>query len=98
MQTYCKRAAFIKDGKLILSDDVEKLEQTGTKKVLLRGNFDTEKIFTLPGVSSLDKERMSFLYKGDLPALLAALSQVRPDDVTITEPSLEEIFLNYYEK
>lgn len=98
VQTYCKRAAFIKDGKLILSDDVEKLEQTGTKKVLLRGNFDTEKIFTLPGVSSLDKERMSFLYKGDLPALLAALSQVRPDDVTITEPSLEEIFLNYYEK
>ena len=97
VQTYCRRAAFIKDGRLILSDDVEKLEQTGTKKVLLRGKINSEKIFSLPGVSAPDKERMSFLYKGDLTALLKTLAEEKPEDVTITEPSLEEIFLNYYE-
>ena len=33
VQNYCRSAAFIKDGRIIMSDKVEKLEQTGTKKV-----------------------------------------------------------------
>ena len=33
----------------------------------------------------------------DIKELLKDLSGKKPLDVTITEPSLEEIFMNYYE-
>ena len=38
-----------------------------------------------------------FFYKGNLQKLLEYLAGEEPKDITITEPSLEEIFMNYYE-
>ena len=81
VQNYCKSAAFIKDGKIIMADKVEKLEETGAKKVTVKTGSGTEE----------------YLYKGDIKELLKDLSGKKPLDVTITEPSLEEIFMNYYE-
>lgn len=81
VQNYCRSAAFIKEGKLILSDKVEHLEEAGAKKVMVK---------TAEGVEE-------FLYKGEIGKLLADLSEKHPLDVTITEPSMEEIFMNYYE-
>ncbi|MCR5726288.1 MAG: ABC transporter ATP-binding protein [Lachnospiraceae bacterium] len=81
VQNYCKTAAFIKDGKIIMSDKVEKLEETGAKKVSVKTDNGTEE----------------YLFKGDVNELLADLAKKTLNDVTITEPSLEEIFMNYYE-
>ncbi|MBR6223253.1 MAG: ABC transporter ATP-binding protein [Lachnospiraceae bacterium] len=96
VQSHCKTAAFIRDGKIIVSDKVEKLEETGAKKVVISGSFDAK---TLSGISDLRTEEgtTSFLYKGDLKPLLRSLSESNIDNVNITEPSLEEIFMNYYE-
>ena len=80
VQNHCATAAFIKDGRIILSDRVEKLEETGTKKVSVRTAEGTE----------------SFLYRGEIRNLLQSLADRNPEDVTITEPTLEEIFLNTY--
>ena len=82
VQTYCRSAAFIKDGRLIISDKVENLEDTGTKKVTVK---------TAAGIQE-------YLYKGEVTALLKELAEKKPIDVTITEPSLEEIFMNYYKE
>ena len=38
----------------------------------------------------------SFLYGGDIQALLRVLSEQKITDLTISEPDLEEIFLHYY--
>ncbi len=84
VQNYCRTAAFIKDGKIILSDTVDKLEETGAKKVSV----------TVSG----KKEPINFLYNGTIPDLLNKLTEMKPRDLTITEPSLEEIFMNYYEQ
>lgn len=81
VQNYCKTAAFIKDGRIIITDKVEKLEETGAKKVTVKTAAGTE----------------DYLYKGDIKELLNKLAAQNPYDVTITEPSLEEIFMNYYE-
>ena len=40
---------------------------------------------------------MGFLYNGDIKKLLTVLSNENVKDLTITEPSLEEIFMHYYE-
>ena len=41
---------------------------------------------------------VSFLYQGEVGALIAALQGLPLTDLTVTEPELEEIFLHYYEK
>ncbi len=81
VQNYCRSAAFIKNGKIIISDKVEKLEETGAKKVTVKTGSGTEE----------------FIFKGDIKDLLSSITAKSPTDVTITEPSLEDIFMNYYE-
>ena len=96
VQSYCRTAAFIKDGRIIMSDKVEKLEETGAKKITFSGTFDTT---ALKGVSDLQQNEgtTSFLYTGDIKKLLRLMSESEIKDLTITEPTLEEIFMNYYE-
>ena len=44
------------------------------------------------------KGSVSFLYSGDMGSLLRTLSSGHIDDLTVTEPDLEEVFLHYYGK
>ena len=96
VQNNCRSAAFIRDGKIIVSDKVEKLEETGAKKVTVTGEFDMN---GLGGINDLktDNNTTSFLYKGEMKLLLKKLAESNLSNVNITEPSLEEIFMNYYE-
>ena len=104
VQNYCRTAAFIKDGKIIMSDSVDKLEDTGAKKISITGNLDalsnafSENDKFISDMATNDKTNtITFLYNGKIPALLQILSSLNIKDLTITEPSLEEIFMNYYE-
>ena len=106
VQNYCHTAAFIKDGKIIMSDTVDKLEETGAKKVSVTGNVPELENTLKEGklskyisdISTSEKaDTIVFLYNGKIPALLEMLNELKPKDLTITEPSLEEIFMNYYE-
>ena len=38
-----------------------------------------------------------FFYKGDINAVMHKLTEAAVSDVTIEEPTLEEIFIHYYE-
>jgi ABC-2 type transport system ATP-binding protein len=38
-----------------------------------------------------------FFFKGDINAVLQRISEFQVTDVTIEEPTLEEIFMHYYE-
>ena len=107
VQSYCKSAAFIKDGSIIIHDKVENLEKTGAKKI-------TFKLSTVPDKTTLELKNgslkdfitdintdpasghISFLYHGDIKKLLSYLSSLSLKDLSITEPTLEEIFMNYY--
>ena len=105
VQAHCRSAAFIKDGRIIISDRVEKLEETGAKKVVLRGQLSGSFVSEIRGMTGtavsdpvLDESSASFLYNGDISRLLALLAAENLRDVSITEPTMEEIFLNYYER
>ena len=106
VQNYCRTAAFIKDGKIIMSDSVDKIEETGAKKVSVVGSksdlgrvLGGDEIKKYISDLKVDEKNCSadFLYNGKVPVLLEMLRKVEPKDLTITEPSLEEIFMNYYE-
>ena len=97
IQRNCTRAAIIRDGKIIACDSVDVLSKTSAKRITVHGTVNLEQ---LSGVRDRNetKDSVSFLYGGDMGSLLRVLSSGQVDDLTVTEPDLEEVFLHYYEK
>ena len=92
---YCKRAAVIRDGRILVSDSVEKLAHTGIKKVWLGGVTEMPGDFGAINMK-LENGALSFLYEGNAEDLIKELSKLRFSDVNISDPDLEEIFMHYY--
>ena len=97
IQRNCTRAAIIRDGRIIACDSVDVLSKTSAKRITVHGSVD---LACLSGVRDRkDSEKsVSFLYNGDMNCLVRVLSLGQVDDLTVTEPDLEEVFLHYYEK
>ncbi len=94
---YCKNAAIIREGKILACDAVEKLSNTGVKRVTLRG---AEKLPDIPQIKDVknDGDTVNFLYGGEPHDLLKELSGLTFEDFTVSDPDLEEIFMHYYAK
>lgn len=97
VQRYCKHAAVIREGRILISDSVERLGHTGAKRVTLRGVSEMPRLDNVRDVS-LSNNAVSFLYSGKPDALIKTLSVLQIEDITIGEPDLEEVFMHYYVK
>lgn len=97
VKKYCRNAGIIREGKLIRVDSVENLTKSSLRKVRITGMKQAP---VLPGITGMqaDGEGISFSYTGSMEALLAALQGQPVHDLLITEPSLEEIFMHFYEE
>ena len=97
IQRNCTRAVIIRDGRIIAQGSVDDLSKTSAKRITVHGSIHLE---NLSGVRDRKdtKDSVSFLYSGDMDSLLRTLSAGQVNDLTITEPDLEEVFLHYYEK
>lgn len=95
IQRNCTKAAIIREGHIIACDTVEALSRTNAKRITVHGKVDPG---ALDGVKDLQEtpEGCSFLYGGDMKALLGVLAAGEIRDLSISEPDLEEIFLHYY--
>lgn len=92
---YCKHASVIREGRILVSDSVEKLGHTGVKRVTLRGIDSIPQIDNVKDVKT-ENDTVNFLYSGKAEELLKDLSKLSFDDVTITDPDLEEVFMHFY--
>lgn len=97
IQQNCMRAAIIREGRIIACDRVEALAKTNTKRVKVHGDIGLEGLDGIRGRQDLDGS-VSFLYNGDIQRLLCILANGHIEDISISEPDLEEIFSHYYEK
>ena len=82
VKNYCDRAAIIREGQLLTIDTIENLTRSQTKWVTIWKDGQ-EEYFNFEGTSS---------------ELLAHLQDLQPSDFLVEEPSLEELFLHYYEE
>ncbi len=100
VQMLCKRVAIIKEGRIIKVEDIETLRKRQLKKV--RIEFDDQvdrEIVRLPGIQPqpvISGKVFQCMYSGNFEELIAALRGKKITDMTIEEPSLEEIFMHYY--
>ena len=95
IKKHCTKAAIIREGGILLADTVDKLGHTGVKKVALKGANAAPAIDGISDVKG-DSEQLSFLYSGEMRMLLSALADMDVRDVNISDPELDEIFMNYY--
>jgi len=99
VQRLCNRVAIIREGRIVEIADIRTLQQSNYKKVRVEvGDLDLA-YFNIPGVTNLERHdsTVRFFYKGDINAVMRKLSEITVSDVTIEEPTLEEIFMHYYE-
>lgn len=82
VKRYCRNAAIIREGKLIRTDTVENLSKSNLRRIKL-WQQGTEQEFT---------------YSGSMKELVHKLEGMEIEDLLIEEPSLDEIFMHYYEQ
>ena len=99
VQKMCNRVAIIKEGSIINIQDIKSLQRDNYKKISIQAAQLDEKRFEVEGVTKLAKEDggLSFFFKGDINMIMRLISENEVSDVTIEEPTLEEIFMHYYE-
>lgn len=97
IQRYCDKVAIIREGCIITVDTVSNLSSTNAKKIRLKG------VSVLPSISGISGVETSslfttFMFNGNIHDLINYLPQTGYEDLLIEEPSLDEIFMHYYEK
>ncbi len=99
VQRMCNRVAIIKEGSIINIQDIKTLQHDNYKKIRVSAPVLDEKRFEIDGVSKLEKNNgaIRFFYKGNINQIMRKISEIEVSDVTIEEPTLEEIFMHYYE-
>jgi ABC-2 type transport system ATP-binding protein len=99
VQRLCTRVGIIRDGSIAEISDIRTLQQNNYKKIRVTAQEPVPALESLPGVSTLQTENgtASFFFKGDINQVLKIIGTVQVADVTIEEPTLEEIFMHYYE-
>jgi ABC-2 type transport system ATP-binding protein len=99
VQRLCTRVAIIREGRIVEISDIRTLQKNNYKKVSVSADELEPSAFELPGVTNLQAENGSlrFFFRGDINAVLQKLGSLKVSDVTIEEPTLEEIFMHYYE-
>ncbi|MBY0123690.1 ABC transporter ATP-binding protein [Bacillus sp. S/N-304-OC-R1] len=99
VQKMCDRVAIIKEGKLVTVETIEHLTKNKVKNITITVEQPEQLQFDLEGIikREVNGNDMKLLYGGDIKALLYHLIDLPVQDVLIEEPTLEEVFMHYYE-
>ena len=95
VQRNCSCAGIIRAGKLIACGSVEALSRTNAKRVHVQGDVNIEELQEVRDLRQTENG-MTFLYGGDINQLLQVFAKQNIQDISISEPDLEEIFMHYY--
>jgi ABC-2 type transport system ATP-binding protein len=102
VERVCERVGIIRDGRLIAVERVaDLLHRAGRRVAVTFGDpVDLAGLERLAGVSSLRIEgsRAEFTASGDVDALVKFLASQDVSEVEIAHPTLEEVFLTYYDE
>lgn len=97
VQNLCSRVVIIKDGRIISTQKISELRENAYKRVQFTTVQPIDNFAVEGGTDiTVDGCTVSLLFRGDCNCLLAELGKRQLRDIDISEPTLEEIFLHYY--
>lgn len=99
VQRLCHRIALIKQGEIIKTEKIETMRNSQFKTVSVEFVHDSDIFPRIDGIVSIEQNGNlnKVLFNGDMNQLVQALAQKELNNLLIEEPSLEEIFMHYYE-
>ncbi|MCM3116260.1 ABC transporter ATP-binding protein [Neobacillus sp. MER 74] len=100
VQRLCNRVAIIKEGKIVTVEKISTLQENNYKKFKVETKVPLDMDpFNISGVNNLEVKGniISFLFKGNINAIMKKLADIELVNLWIEEPDLEEIFMHYYE-
>jgi ABC-2 type transport system ATP-binding protein len=101
VERICDRVGIVRDARLVAVERVPDLLGRARRKVTLRlaAGEEVEELRGLAGVSDVERVggQLSFRFAGDLDPVVKALARHHVTDLEISRPTLEEVFLGYYE-
>ncbi|MDI3317052.1 MAG: ABC transporter ATP-binding protein [Bacillota bacterium] len=98
VEALCHRVAVIREGRVVAVDEVASLRRMRLKRVQASFAQEPPSLEGLEGVRDVRREgrRLVFHVSGDLRPVLRRLAESELSDLSVEEPSLEEVFLAYF--
>ena len=99
VEALCGRVGIIRDGLLVEVNEVDALRQHRVKRLAVTFRGTPPDIGRWDGVSEIKAEGngLRFAYHGQMQPLLKTLAEQDVQDLTINDPSLEEVFRAFYQ-
>jgi len=103
VQAVCDRIGIIKEGRMILVEEVENLVSKFLQNVRVSFTSEVPDLETLEAIDSVisaeaeDEDTLLLKVKEDINELLRVLTNYEIDRLSIEDATLEEIFLQYYQ-
>jgi len=103
VQSVCDRIGIIKEGRMILVEEVENLVSKFLQNVRVSFTSEVPDLKSLEAIDSVisaeaeDEDTLLLKVKEDINELLKVLTGYEIDRLSIEDATLEEIFLQYYE-
>jgi len=100
VQKMCKRVGIIKEGRIIAVEDIDSLRKKQLRRIQIEFALAAEGAkFECLGMLSpkIQGNELNFMFAGKIEDLISALRSEKVVDLLIEEPTLEEIFLHYYD-
>lgn len=99
VQKVCDQIAIIREGKLLKLERMDALQESHFKQIELEF-FDRPASFNVPNSSNhqIVGNHVTFLFSGNINDLIDSLHYETVKNISILDPSLDDIFLHYYER
>lgn len=101
VQKLCTRVGIIKEGKMVKVEDISTLQSTNYKKFRIEMKEAVAvDYFSFEGISdlSIKDKTVNFIFSGDINKIVEKIYERKIKNLIVEEPTLEEIFMHYYEK
>jgi ABC-2 type transport system ATP-binding protein len=99
VEQLCERVTIVRAGVTVETGSLRELRHLTRSTFRVLSTADAAEVAALPGVHEPHREAGQLVFDADddaLPAVLAALSRTGATGLTVTPPSLEELFLRHY--
>lgn len=98
VQRICDRVAIIRQGRVIKVESIENLKKNLLKNIHIVFKEPQPEKFDLPGIVNFNHtgNEVKFLYDSDINNLTGYLTKFQIENITIEDPTLDEIFLHFY--
>jgi len=100
VERVCDRVGIVRDGILVDTRGIEELKQKKVRHmdVRFRERVDAAGFEALPQVTAVQAfdRQMRITVQGDVDALVKQLARYEVEDLTFTQPSLEDFFMGFY--